>query len=213
VVVPVIRLGSPRCARSYHSWPNGSNGSPHRWSVPVCAILPVGSAAPASRSRGQPRGARHRRMRCTCLGLSRRDALWAAGAAAHERSRRLPCLTPGVTRRCCRPGTMWRRWWSTLCDRPVAVQPPAISPEHLELVVAVADRALGARPITKGPPRRRHRHPRQRPRPSGGNHVHQIWMIDRMLNVVCSPGLWHRHRRSPARLAMLIPVDGIGRGM
>ncbi|MFS8522076.1 MAG: OB-fold nucleic acid binding domain-containing protein, partial [Micromonosporaceae bacterium] len=143
-----------------------------------------------------------------CFGLSRREALWAAGAAAAERPDRLPGhLTPAPTL----PGM-------DEVDRLVAdVWATGLSPDShpAQLVRDQLDR-LGAVPIGRlgeVEPGRRIRvggvvtH-RQRPATAGGITFMNLEDETGMLNVVCSPGLWRRYRKV-ARTSPAVVVRGV----
>jgi error-prone DNA polymerase len=154
------------------------------------------------------------------FGLTRREALWAAGAAAQERADRLPGTTMGV-RAPALPGmddvaAMVADVWAT-----------GLSPDrHPVQFVRAHLTALGARPISTllpGPARElagastvdngdrvlvggivTHR---QRPATAGGITFLNLEDETGMLNVVCSPGLWQRHRRV-ARTANALVIRG-----
>ena len=88
----------PRCARSATSWPSGSRPSATPAArTGTCATWPAASPATGKPlTTAQPGGAGHRGRVRRASGLSRREALWAAGAAAQERPDRLPGTTAGV---------------------------------------------------------------------------------------------------------------------
>ena len=133
-----------------------------------------------------------------CFGLTRRQALWAAGAAAQDRPGRLPGT---VDRRdgahAARDGRRWTGW-SPTCGPPACPRRatrPGSSGTQLD--------ALGAVPIARlgrVEPGQRIRvggivtH-RQRPATAGGVTFLNLEDETGMLNVTCSPGLWQRYRR------------------
>jgi error-prone DNA polymerase len=145
-----------------------------------------------------------------CFGLTRREALWAAGAAAQEGVDRLPGTATGVTAPPL-PGM-------DEVDRHVAdVWATGLSPDShpAQFIRAELDR-LGAVPIARlaqVAPRRRVRvggvvtH-RQRPATAGGITFLNLEDETGMLNVVCSPGLWRRYRRI-ARTSPALLVRGV----
>ncbi|QOC95252.1 error-prone DNA polymerase [Micromonospora craniellae] len=145
-----------------------------------------------------------------CFGLSRRQALWAAGAAAQDRPGRLPGTVTGATAPTL-PGM-------EEVDRLVAdVWATGLSPEHhpARFIRPRLD-ALGAVPIDRlgrVEPGRRIRvggivtH-RQRPATAGGVTFLNLEDETGMLNVTCSPGLWQRHRRV-ARTSAALVVRGL----
>jgi error-prone DNA polymerase len=144
-----------------------------------------------------------------CFGLSRREALWAAGAAAAERADRLPGTTPGV-RAPTLPGMdevelMVADVWAT--GLAPDAHPAQFVRSYLDGVGAVpierlADLRDGQRVLVGGIVTHR-----QRPATAGGITFLNLEDETGMLNVVCSPGLWLRHRRV-ARLAPAMLVRG-----
>jgi error-prone DNA polymerase len=145
-----------------------------------------------------------------CFGLSRREALWAAGAAAAERADRLPGLTTGTPAPTL-PGM-------DEVDRLVAdVWATGLSADRhpAQLIRAELDR-LGAVPVAalaEAEPGRRVRvggvvtH-RQRPATAGGVTFMNLEDETGMLNVTCSPGLWRRYRKV-ARTSAALLVRGV----
>lgn len=141
-----------------------------------------------------------------CFGLTRREALWAAGAAAQERPGRLPGATGGLTAPTL-PGmdevdTLRADVWAT-----------GLSPtDHPVRVIRSRLAALGAVPIGElGRVAHRSRirvggivtH-RQRPATAGGVTFLNLEDETGMLNVICSPGLWQRYRRVARSSAALL---------
>ncbi|MFI9640127.1 error-prone DNA polymerase [Micromonospora sp. NPDC051925] len=144
-----------------------------------------------------------------CFGLTRRQALWAAGAAAQDRPGRLPGTVTGAAAPTL-PGM-------AAVDRLVAdVWATGLSPEsHPARFVRDRLDALGAVPIARlgqVEPGRRIRvggivtH-RQRPATAGGVTFLNLEDETGMLNVTCSPGLWQRYRRV-ARTSVALVVRG-----
>ena len=143
------------------------------------------------------------------FGLSRREALWAAGAAARDKPDRLPGTVTG-TEAPMLPGM-------TEVDRLVAdVWATGLSPEThpAQFLRAELDR-VGAVPIARlgevvAGTRIRvggivtHR---QRPATAGGVTFVNLEDETGMLNVTCSPGLWQRYRRV-ARTSSALIVRG-----
>lgn len=131
-----------------------------------------------------------------CFSVSRRAALWSAGAVTGERDNQLNIPTPGAQAPTL-PGMsdaeivtadMWATGLSTT-NHPVAFVRKRLT-------------ELGAVPITQlaGIPTRTRllvaglvTH-RQRPATAGGITFLNLEDETGMLNVVCSPGLWTRHR-------------------
>jgi error-prone DNA polymerase len=143
------------------------------------------------------------------FGLSRREALWAAGAAAQDRPDRLPGTVTG-TEAPTLPGM-------NEVDRLVAdVWATGLSPDAhpAQFIRAELDR-VGAVPISglgrvEAGTRIRvggivtHR---QRPATAGGVTFVNLEDETGMLNVTCSPGLWQRYRRV-ARTSSALIVRG-----
>ena len=143
------------------------------------------------------------------FGLSRREALWAAGAAAQDRPDRLPGTVTG-TNAPMLPGM-------SEVDQLVAdVWATGLSPDRhpAQFIRKELDRA-GALPIAKlggvlAGTRIRvggivtHR---QRPATAGGVTFVNLEDETGMLNVTCSPGLWQRYRRV-ARTSSALVVRG-----
>lgn len=151
------------------------------------------------------------------LGLERREALWAAGAAAQERADRLPGTTTGI-RAPGLPGLddverMVADVWAT--GLAPDCHPAQFAREHLTSVGALPIERLydvddGTRVLVGGLVTHR-----QRPSTAGGITFLNLEDETGMLNVICSPGLWHRYRRiARTASAMLIRgrlerVDGV----
>jgi error-prone DNA polymerase len=144
------------------------------------------------------------------LGLSRREALWAAGAAAQERADRLPGTASGISAPTL-PGM-------GEVDRLVSdVWATGLSPDsHPAQFIRAELAEMGAVPIarlTEIPPDTRVRvggvvtH-RQRPATAGGITFMNLEDETGMLNVTCSPGLWLRYRKV-ARTSPAIVVRGM----
>ena len=141
-----------------------------------------------------------------CFGLSRRAALWAAGAVAQGRPDRLPGVVMGVEAPML-PGM------SAVEEAVADVWATGVSPGSYPTEF-VRDRldALGAVPVgalSKLPDKTKvlvggvvtHR---QRPATAGGVTFLNLEDETGMLNVVCSPGLWVRYRRVARGSAALL---------
>jgi error-prone DNA polymerase len=151
------------------------------------------------------------------FGLTRREALWAAGAAAQERDDRLPGTAMGV-RAPTLPGMdeveeMVADVWST--GLAPDAHPVQFVRSYLDSVAALPIEGLpridhGERVLVGGIVTHR-----QRPATAGGITFLNLEDETGLLNVVCSPGLWLRHRRvARTASAMLIRgtlerVDGV----
>jgi error-prone DNA polymerase len=141
------------------------------------------------------------------FGLTRREALWAAGAAAQERADRLPVGVPAAPTL---PGM-------AALDHLVAdVWSTGLSPDtHPAAFLRAELDAAGAVPISRlGRLEHGQRvrvggivtH-RQRPATAGGITFMNLEDETGMLNVTCSPGLWQRYRKV-ARTSSALLVRG-----
>ncbi|GIJ68652.1 error-prone DNA polymerase [Virgisporangium ochraceum] len=145
-----------------------------------------------------------------CFGLSRREALWAAGAAAQEKSGRLPGTTTGLDAPTL-PGmdpveNLMADVWAT--GLAPDAHPVEFVREHL-----TAGGVLSIRDLESiGHGRRVHvggivTH-RQRPATAGGVTFINLEDETGMLNVTCTPGLWLRFRKV-VRLSNALVIRGI----
>ncbi len=144
------------------------------------------------------------------LGLSRREALWAAGAAAQERAGRLPGTVTGVSAPML-PGmdevdTLIADVWAT--GMSTERHPVEFAREYLTRLGALSVAAVGeaedkTRILVGGVVTHR-----QRPATAGGITFINLEDETGMLNIVCSPGLWHRYRRV-ARTSSALLVRGL----
>jgi error-prone DNA polymerase len=144
-----------------------------------------------------------------CFGLTRREALWAAGAAAQERADRLPGTTPGV-RAPTLPGMdeveqlvadVWATGLSPDCH-PVQFARDELTRLGALPIDCLPSRRDGERVLVGGVVTHR-----QRPSTAGGITFLNLEDETGMLNVMCSPGLWQRYRRV-ARTAGAIVARG-----
>ena len=133
----------------------------------------------------------------SCFGVTRREALWAAGAAAAERPDRLPGVgssstvpaLPGMSEVELAAADVWA----------TGVSPDSYPTQFLRadldaLGVVPADRLLqvpdGTRVLIAGAVTHR-----QRPATARGVTFMNIEDETGMVNVLCTPGVWTRHRR------------------
>ena len=145
-----------------------------------------------------------------CFGTSRREGLWAAGAAATQRPDRLPGVgsashvpsLPGMTELELAAADVWA----------TGVSPDSYPTEFLRedldaLGVIPADQLLsvpdGTRVLVAGAVTHR-----QRPATAQGVTFMNLEDETGMVNVLCSPGVWSRHRRL-AQTASALVVRGI----
>jgi error-prone DNA polymerase len=132
-----------------------------------------------------------------CFGITRREALWAAGAAAAERPDRLPGVgssshipaLPGMSKLELAAADVWATGVSP------DSYPTQFLREHLDAIgVVPAARLLevpdGTRVLVAGAVTHR-----QRPATAQGVTFVNLEDETGMVNILCSPGLWSRHRR------------------
>src|SRR5271166_3110711 len=143
----------------------------------------------------------------SCFGISRREALWAAGAAATQRPDRLPGVgssshipaLPGMSELELAAADVWA----------TGISPDSYPTQFLRgdldaLGVIPADKLLdvpdGTRVLIAGAVTHR-----QRPGTAGGVTFLNLEDETGMVNVLCTPGVWARHRRvAQTAPAMLI---------
>jgi error-prone DNA polymerase len=145
-----------------------------------------------------------------CFGLTRRAALWSAGAAAQERPGRLPGTVSGAQAPML-PGmdaieAMAADVWATGLApdaHPVQFARPYLDRVGALSVARLAVIEHGRRVLVGGIVTHR-----QRPATAGGITFINLEDETGMLNVTCSPGLWQRYRRV-ARTSNSLVVRGI----
>ncbi|NLE80307.1 MAG: error-prone DNA polymerase [Rhodococcus sp.] len=132
-----------------------------------------------------------------CFGLTRREALWAAGAAAAERPDRLPGLgastraptLPGMSDVELAAADVWATGVSPDTYPTQFLRPQlddlGVIPASGLLQVPDGDRVLVGGAVTH----------RQRPATAGGVTFINLEDETGMVNVVCSAGLWARYRK------------------
>jgi error-prone DNA polymerase len=132
-----------------------------------------------------------------CLGITRREALWAAGAAATQRPDRLPGVgssshvpaLPGMSELELAAADVWATGIS-----PDSYPTQFIREDLDALGVIPADRLLsvpdGTRVLIAGAVTHR-----QRPGTAGGVTFMNLEDETGMVNVLCTPSVWARHRR------------------
>ncbi|MCG5431742.1 error-prone DNA polymerase [Mycobacterium sp. MYCO198283] len=145
-----------------------------------------------------------------CFGVTRREGLWAAGAAATERPDRLPGVgtsshvpsLPGMTKLELAAADVWATGVS-----PDSYPTQFLRAELDERGIVPADRLLGlpdgTRILVAGAVTHR-----QRPATAQGVTFLNLEDETGMVNVVCSPGLWARHRRV-AQTAPAMVIRGV----
>jgi error-prone DNA polymerase len=142
-----------------------------------------------------------------CFGICRREALWAAGAAATQRPDRLPGVgssshipaLPGMTEVELSSADVWATGISPN-DYPTQflrddLDALGVVPANKLLDIPDGTRVLVAGAVTH----------RQRPGTARGVTFLNLEDETGMVNVLCTPGVWARHRRvAQAAPAMLI---------
>jgi error-prone DNA polymerase len=145
-----------------------------------------------------------------CFGITRREGLWAAGAAATARPDRLPGVgssshvpsLPGMTHLELAAADVWATGVSP-DSHPIQFLRERLD----ELGVVPADRLLSVRDGTRILIAGAVTH-RQRPATAQGVTFLNLEDETGMVNVVCSPGLWARYRRT-ARSSPALVVRGV----
>jgi len=141
-----------------------------------------------------------------CFGLDRRQALWAAGAVAQASDQRLPGVVVGTEapalRTMSEPETTAADLWATGIapdSHPVQFARPTLDALGAVTVAGLADQPHGRRVAIGGIVTHR-----QRPATAQGTIFVNLEDETGMANVICSAGVWARHRRlartSPALL-------------
>src|SRR5690606_38404982 len=141
-----------------------------------------------------------------CLGLSRREAIWLAGAAAQDRARYLPGTTVAVQPPLFADQSGYERLASDLWatgvstdDHPMAhlrasLDERGVLSSHLLRTHEAGRRIEVAGVVTH----------RQRPATASGITFLNLEDEHGLVNVICSPGVWGRYRRvardSPAQI-------------
>lgn len=145
-----------------------------------------------------------------CFGLSRREALWAAGAAAQERAGRLPGMVTGLAAPAlprmgevdCLVADVWATGLSP-DSHPVQYIRHELARAGAVRIGDLSGIEHGQRIWVGGVVTHR-----QRPATAGGITFLNLEDETGMLNVTCSPGLWLRYRKV-ARTSPALLVRGI----
>jgi len=141
-----------------------------------------------------------------CFGITRREALWGAGAAAQERSDRLPG-TSAVSHTPTLPGMadveraaadVWATGLSP-DSHPIQFARPELDTAGVVPIADLATVTSGTRVLVGGVVTHR-----QRPGTAGGVTFINLEDETGMLNVVCSAGAWQRYRRVARTSAALV---------
>jgi error-prone DNA polymerase len=141
-----------------------------------------------------------------CFGISRREGLWAAGAAATQRPDRLPGVgssshipaLPGMTELELAAADVWATGIS-----PDSYPTQFLRADMDEMGVIAADQLLsvpdGTRVLVAGAVTHR-----QRPATAQGVTFINLEDETVMVNVLCSPGVWARHRKLAQTASALV---------
>ncbi|BCO37458.1 error-prone DNA polymerase [Mycobacterium heckeshornense] len=142
----------------------------------------------------------------SCFGLSRREALWAAGAAATQRPDRLPGVgssshiptLPGMSELELAAADVWATGISSDSYPTQFLRADldalGVLPAEKLLSVPDGDRVLIAGAVTH----------RQRPATAQGVTFVNLEDETGMVNVLCTPGVWARHRKLAQTAAALL---------
>jgi error-prone DNA polymerase len=143
-----------------------------------------------------------------CFGLSRRAALWAAGAAASVREGQLPCTTIGLDPESSPPLPAMTPAEETLADlwatgtygtHPVAHIRASLAARQVIPASAVRSAAADSDVAVAGLVTHR-----QRPPTARGVVFISLEDETGMVNVICPPQVWERHRRMAASAPALL---------
>jgi error-prone DNA polymerase len=145
-----------------------------------------------------------------CFGLSRREALWAAAALREARPDKLPGLVtgldapalPGMTDQEETAADLWSMGLSPSAH-PTEFTRPALEERGILTIAALAD--VPPQSVVEVAGVVTHR---QRPGTAQGVIFINLEDETGLLNVICSPGLWRRHRRV-ARTSSALLIRGV----
>ena len=145
-----------------------------------------------------------------CFGLSRRDALWAAAALREARPSKLPGLVtgleapplPGMTPVEEAAADLWAMGLSPT-SHPTQFARPDLEAAGVVPIAALAE--VPHRSVVEVAGVVTHR---QRPGTAAGVIFINLEDETGLLNVICSPGVWRRHRRA-GRTASALVVRGV----
>lgn len=145
-----------------------------------------------------------------CLGLSRREAVWLAGAAAEDRARYLPGTTVSVQPPLFADQTSYERLSSDLQttgvsidDHPMTYFRASLDDRGVLSAAQLREHEVGRRIEVAGLVTHR-----QRPATASGITFLNLEDEHGLVNVVCSAGVWGRYRRI-ARDSPALIVRGI----
>jgi error-prone DNA polymerase len=147
-----------------------------------------------------------------CFGMSRREAMWAAGAAAAIRPAQLPGTTPGLVAPVLPVMTPVEETvadlWATgvFGTHPLRHIRPVLEEQGVAAVAALAIAPAGSTIVVGGLVTHR-----QRPPTAGGVVFLSLEDETGMANVICPPQVWERHRRAGAESGALLVSGRIER--
>ncbi len=140
-----------------------------------------------------------------CFGVGRREAMWAAGAAAGIRPAQLPGTTPGLAAPVLPAMTPAEETvadlWATgvFGTHPLRHIRLALAEQGVAAVAALATVPAGSAIVVGGLVTHR-----QRPPTAGGVVFISLEDETGMANVICPPQVWERHRRVGAESGALL---------
>jgi len=140
-----------------------------------------------------------------CFGAGRREAMWAAGAAAAIRPAQLPGSTPGLTAPALPAMTPAEETvadlWATgiYGTHPLVHLRPELDADGVLTATGLAVAPAGDRVVTGGLVTHR-----QRPETAGGVVFMSLEDETGMVNVICPPDVWARYRRIGAESGALL---------
>jgi len=140
-----------------------------------------------------------------CFGIGRREALWAAGAAATIRAGQLPGTTPGLAAPPLPPMTAAEETFADLWATGTYGTHPIehIRPDLAEQGVIEAEALRAARPGANVTVAGLVTH-RQQPGTARGVVFLSLEDETGMVNIICPPAVWERHRRVALDASALI---------
>jgi len=140
-----------------------------------------------------------------CFGMSRREAMWAAGAAAAIRPAQLPGTTPGLVAPVLPAMTPAEETvadlWATgvFGTHPLRHIRPLLEDQGVATMAALATAPAGGTVVVGGLVTHR-----QRPPTAGGVVFLSLEDETGMANVICPPQVWERYRRVGAESGALL---------
>jgi error-prone DNA polymerase len=147
-----------------------------------------------------------------CFGIGRREALWAAGAAATIRAGQLPGTTPGLAAPLLPPMTAAEETFADLWATGTYGTHPIehIRPDLAEQGVIEAEAMRTARPGANVTVAGLVTH-RQQPGTARGVVFLSLEDETGMVNIICPPAVWERHRRVAMDASALIILGRVER--